>query len=450
MEKALSPLPFLPPEILSDIFQGCVPTANHKSIDLNRPPWSLAKVCRRWRSICLSMPSLWVGIPTLYVDDLSDPEFSGTLQTMLARSFPRDIHLCLQRRDYRCSTTNTVAIRNILACLPRVHSLIAEVDALLYYMLVYGGDFRRLQSLNITLIGDFKRNIPQFVMSDKIRSLTLSRRATDFACLRAFDFQWPSLTDFQAFDPPDRYLSKILSVAPRLRKATITHTLHFHHNSTDVLSTLRHPNLKELTLQDYRGSWSRSRLSNLLHGVQVPELEDLHIDYESEMDSAALLTFLEQTCGSLRRLHLGGVLDTSDNQKRVYELCPHLEYLSLKSFEYETIKTLTSHGNSGNRPLCPQLRRLNFKLLSEITRTLTSHEWLDELIDSRFFKPDNRSFQDCHSLEEVALLVHERNVKEFYFHIHNTDEGTFRQFSRWKENFFFLLHSCSTVRAPFL
>jgi len=69
-QSILSPLRRLPLELLYQIFDFFVPP----QVPLNRPynhdrwsdlPWGISQVCRRWRTITLSMPLLWSKIPSV-------------------------------------------------------------------------------------------------------------------------------------------------------------------------------------------------------------------------------------------------------------------------------------------------------------------------------------------------------------------------------------------------
>ncbi|KAK0475084.1 hypothetical protein IW261DRAFT_1495374 [Armillaria novae-zelandiae] len=66
----LHPMRALPDDILGEIFSYSTPTWDemteaarrftyHDSLDTKSGPWMLAQVCRNWRSVALSMPSLW-------------------------------------------------------------------------------------------------------------------------------------------------------------------------------------------------------------------------------------------------------------------------------------------------------------------------------------------------------------------------------------------------------
>lgn len=49
----------LPPEVLSEIFYWCVPTAKDQEYSSPRFALTLSQVCRHWRSVTLNTPSLW-------------------------------------------------------------------------------------------------------------------------------------------------------------------------------------------------------------------------------------------------------------------------------------------------------------------------------------------------------------------------------------------------------
>ncbi|KAF8211009.1 hypothetical protein K438DRAFT_1710460, partial [Mycena galopus ATCC 62051] len=62
-KAVLSPLRRIPPELLGEIFSWTLPfIGNALSVDtfnILRSPWVLTHISRRWRAVCLSIPSLW-------------------------------------------------------------------------------------------------------------------------------------------------------------------------------------------------------------------------------------------------------------------------------------------------------------------------------------------------------------------------------------------------------
>ncbi|KAJ7685575.1 hypothetical protein DFH06DRAFT_949733, partial [Mycena polygramma] len=59
-QGVLSPIRCLPPEIVGEIFLYFVPAlgGNHH-VPVARSPWRLGHICRYWRSVALSVQSLW-------------------------------------------------------------------------------------------------------------------------------------------------------------------------------------------------------------------------------------------------------------------------------------------------------------------------------------------------------------------------------------------------------
>ena len=66
----LSPIRWVPPEVLEQIFQHCtwqfIPDQNCHWREL---PWAISQVCRSWRHITLNLPCLWNHIPICLEDD---------------------------------------------------------------------------------------------------------------------------------------------------------------------------------------------------------------------------------------------------------------------------------------------------------------------------------------------------------------------------------------------
>ncbi|KAJ7729109.1 hypothetical protein DFH07DRAFT_703551, partial [Mycena maculata] len=55
----LSPLRRMPPEVLGEIFLWTLPSARCSRFDTKNGPWLLPQISSRWRTISLSIPSLW-------------------------------------------------------------------------------------------------------------------------------------------------------------------------------------------------------------------------------------------------------------------------------------------------------------------------------------------------------------------------------------------------------
>ncbi|KAJ7731205.1 hypothetical protein B0H16DRAFT_1583841 [Mycena metata] len=116
--------PDLPVELLRDIFAMSAPT-REEAIELGRTsfldvPWSLTLVCRQWRAIALSMPSLWssitiviaawdpVGVWTKYP--------LGLLEAQIARSGTHALQVVLISEEDPGYTTQKIFSTIVSSC----------------------------------------------------------------------------------------------------------------------------------------------------------------------------------------------------------------------------------------------------------------------------------------------------------------------------------------------
>src|SRR6266545_4589968 len=105
-------------------------------------PRSISRVCRKWRYVCLSTPSLWVHIPPIYLWGREHkPGFYALLGTVMERSFPLSVSL-------RLYGTKAENIRHIENVLPRIHSLNVRINpAMLKALIQRRESFKQLKSL---------------------------------------------------------------------------------------------------------------------------------------------------------------------------------------------------------------------------------------------------------------------------------------------------------------
>lgn len=98
----LSPIRRLPAELLAVIFSCCLPTPSakfdlrsedsdlyrkcHFSISCREAPLLLGRVCRLWRAVALSTPSLWLSFSTALIDTRMPHHIASGAQTFIARS----------------------------------------------------------------------------------------------------------------------------------------------------------------------------------------------------------------------------------------------------------------------------------------------------------------------------------------------------------------------------
>ena len=359
----LSTTRLLPPEVLSNIFRMCLPNENERGARFsNRSiPWSISRVCRKWRCVCLETPRLWGHLPTICLKIEYKPGFFELLRTAMELSFPHDIELRLQ-------DGNATKIEQFENVLPRVHSLIVHADLSMIKGLVQKGEsFRHLKSVTVVFISSSSEEPPTLDFLTPVTSLTLSccylqtRRddPTLYALLRAVDSHWPNLTSFLGDYLPATFLRKILFAAPLLRKVRMFHIGKGDSSTAGPApSDLYHVNLKYLILT-CRSSQSIPR--DLFQHLHLPGLKTLYVEHVA-LSPEPFLSFLRETCFSVVNLRLKAPFGTLDDQRKMYTLCPALKIFTLSDAEPKNLGILAMPPQSD---LCPALRRLtlhNFAL----------------------------------------------------------------------------------------
>ena len=408
----LSAIQSLPPEVLSDIFLRCLPdftfhliAQRRTNFKLDLPPWTIARVCQKWRYVCLSTPLLWLHIPTIFLDREYKPGFFELLKIVMKLSFPHNVRL-------RLFDTNAEKIQHFETILSRIDTLDVRVNLPMIEALVQRKEsFNRLKSASISFdMGTPSQAPPRLDFLAEVNFLHLHYDPSDpagdttpYALLRSVDLQWPNLTTFSGIYIPIIYLRKLLFSAPLLQNVIMlrvdTDFVDSATTSPAPTSNLHHTNLKELTIDGFPSC-------HQLNYLYLPKLQYLHLA-SCESGYTEVLTFLEQTQGSLLTLYLGRPLDQPADKKTLYSLCPHLEELTLSHGGAEDLKSLTI--TTGSR-LCPALRRLSlpgFTLDDDVGAQI-----LQEVLSSRGLVPfDAPGFPpDCRQLECVKVSTSNSNT----------------------------------------
>ncbi len=93
-KKILSPIRYLPQDVLGEIFLHTNPDG-FVVFDVSSPPWILGHICKDWRNAVVSMPSLWSHMVLWPQNHVRDPV--NLMRTALTRS---SNHLLTIRYDY--------------------------------------------------------------------------------------------------------------------------------------------------------------------------------------------------------------------------------------------------------------------------------------------------------------------------------------------------------------
>ncbi|KAK7049119.1 hypothetical protein R3P38DRAFT_2872756 [Favolaschia claudopus] len=92
LNSRLDPVARLPLEISTEIFKLCTPTFPRPV--LAKEPLKFLHVCRLWREIAVSCPSLWTGIQ-INGNESTDPEFYEACSNWLGRARPLPLSISL-------------------------------------------------------------------------------------------------------------------------------------------------------------------------------------------------------------------------------------------------------------------------------------------------------------------------------------------------------------------
>jgi hypothetical protein len=84
LSTLLSPVRFLPPELLGEIFRYCLPQ-DYDELGAHKAVMLPSHVCKRWRDVALSTPALWTNI-VLHVTDKTLESQTALVTDWVSRS----------------------------------------------------------------------------------------------------------------------------------------------------------------------------------------------------------------------------------------------------------------------------------------------------------------------------------------------------------------------------
>ncbi|KAJ7597760.1 hypothetical protein C8J56DRAFT_920886 [Mycena floridula] len=112
----LSPIRRLPPEMLQEIFMHCLPGSSTTSVTSREAPLLLGRVCKTWREISISTPTLWSDIKISLPKDSCQREAEQTrdiVEQWIGRSGSTPLSISLAS-SAQISTSSQHAIELIL------------------------------------------------------------------------------------------------------------------------------------------------------------------------------------------------------------------------------------------------------------------------------------------------------------------------------------------------
>ncbi|KAJ7643560.1 hypothetical protein FB45DRAFT_278014 [Roridomyces roridus] len=318
LNAVLDPMGRLPLEIATDIFKQCLPSTptfdNYKAT-----PAVLTEICRAWRKLAISTPTLWTSISDAGVP----PEkFSSFFRTwgLRTKGLPLSV---------------------------RLHKSLTAPDQYSLHSFA-----RRVRTLEVHSPRDGGlRGIAGYRFSD-LKSLKVTR------CM--VDYDWVPFHNARAS-------ARLLACAPNLEECTFVNlrfTDDIHSDpTTDVATPLTHASLKRLQLGASQAPTYPSDLcsSVILQYLTLPALESLCI---SDLDIAPedVVSFLTRSSPPLRSLYLSSEHYEDGEIEHYLRLVPNLTDLDIR-YEDEFATPLLWVFRDAN-DLLPNLRSLTMRGVS--------------------------------------------------------------------------------------
>ncbi|KAJ7130734.1 hypothetical protein C8R43DRAFT_1024765 [Mycena crocata] len=142
LSSIVYPILSIPNEITAEIFRHCMPVDGRVVPSVSDAPLVLARICRHWRQIALSMSHLWSGIRI----DFGQTAVSEHMLIMgqwfqLAKTSPLSIVLEWTARAYPCNNNQLGLNEDFIGALESVSSRLSRVTVQIH---MYYGDFQLL------------------------------------------------------------------------------------------------------------------------------------------------------------------------------------------------------------------------------------------------------------------------------------------------------------------
>lgn len=318
----LSPIRTLPNDIIYEILLRVPWYPNYDPLDLSEPPWVLTRICSRWRSIALSMSSLW---SCMTVSDYEGTRMqknpSSLLQTALVRSGNQKLTI-----QYFCSAMPLPVQETLMAAFVDHSSRWEDVHFSMPVILaptlsqVRG----RLQSLRDLTLWTESSILDIFEDCPKLRTVSLSGPPISHSA----KLPWSQLTSLRIHKGRSDEFIAILRESPKLETLAILCRV----KPASVPTILVHTSLNHLEV---------SGGGQLLRSLQLPALQYVSIrapittetsrcHYRSLPD---LMGLIQRSGCELRVLALRDVV-MDDNLQIALQAVPSLAELSITISEF--------------------------------------------------------------------------------------------------------------------
>ena len=355
----LSPIRWVPTEVLEEIFRHCTrPFILDQNCHWRELPWTISQVCRTWREIALNLPCLWNRIPIHLRDNtLANLDAQATFLTgLLARSRNAPLYLYVQAqfKEYDWHPL----INALVPHSERVEELtIKSSTVTMNAFQKFKGRLPLLRKL--TLSKTSQRNHPSALIIDLFEEVPLLRDVTLSALYtHELILPWPQVISFNGSRINRTGLSQLLANSLDLERLEIAG---YSYGAGPKTATLRRLTTLKVKLEN------PSITSNFFFGsLNLPIVEEIEVEeYQGDL-LPHLITMLSRcpTPSMLRKLALRNIIQEAPGDlTSLLRLTPQLLELNLELPPIHDLFELIINPESA--PLVPMLETLIIHIKAE-------------------------------------------------------------------------------------
>ena len=350
----LSPIRWIPTEVLEQIFQHCtlqfIPNQNCHWREL---PWAISQVCQSWRSITLNLPCLWNRIP-IHLEDNTRANLNtraAFLSGILARSRNAPLYLYIQApfKEYDWHPL----INSLVPHSERIEEL--TIESSLITMNAFRAFKGRLPLLRkLVLSKTSRRNHPSALIIDVFEEVPLLREVIlDALYTHELMLPWSQVTSFHGSKINRTGLGQVVANSLDLEHLQVTG---YSYGAGPKIATLHRLTSLKVNLEN------PNITSNFFFGsLNVPIVEEIEVEeYQGDL-LPHLIPMLSRcpTPSVLKKLSLRNLVQEAPGDlTALLKLTPQLQELDLELPPiYDLLELIASRESP---PLVPMLETLIF------------------------------------------------------------------------------------------
>ncbi|KAF9018880.1 hypothetical protein BDZ89DRAFT_1164966 [Hymenopellis radicata] len=263
-----APIRSIPREILLHIF-SLVDVPSFHALHPQQPPCSFGYVCKFWRTLSRSAPSLWSRV-SAYRPNADDAKFFiDVLEQHLVLSNPRplDVKLYFWPRTTSKETTDAVidALSGHIIRLQELDIYTGRLETECFFDMLSKSDLRLLKCLKVQTHGPFPAlKAYDIVFHASLRSLKMN---LPFSAFKSVQGQWQTLTSFIGPFAGAGSFHRFIIAAENLARLRISCIGDEEESQTRTVFV--HENITHLTLSP------SCSISLALDSISLPHLENL-------------------------------------------------------------------------------------------------------------------------------------------------------------------------------